>query len=100
MAQSHTLSTAMVHLAAALLQGVFEVQMSDAERDAYWTLVAYHNILRELGRTVTIARDDVPARIPGIADLARGPRPISDEDVVELTSNVRRAAAYCRSWRG
>lgn len=88
MAQSHTLSTAMVHLSAALLQGVYQLEMTEPERDAYWTLVAYHNSLRELGRTVTIARDDVPARLQGIASTPFDPRPLGDEDVVELTGNV------------
>jgi hypothetical protein len=88
MAQSHTLSTAMVHLSAALLQGVAETELPLAERDAYWTLVAYHNSLRELGRTVTLARDDVPARLKGIAEGSSSPRELGDDDVVELTSNV------------
>ena len=33
--------------------------LTGAELDAYWTLVVYHNSLRELGRTMTILRDDV-----------------------------------------
>jgi len=88
MAQSHTLSTAMIHLSAALLQGVTELDLPAAERDAYWTLVAYHNSLRELGRTVTLARDDVPARLQGIAADKDAARSLGDDDVVELTSNV------------
>jgi hypothetical protein len=78
----------MVHLSAALLQGVVEVEMDDTTRDSYWTMVAYHNSLRELGRTITIERDDVPARIEGIASDDCDPRPLGDEDVVELTGNV------------
>jgi len=88
MAQSHTLQTAMIHLGAALLEGVHEVDLTDAERDAYWTMVAYHNSLRELGRTVTLARDDIPARLEGIAGAESSSRRVDDEDVVELTSNV------------
>jgi hypothetical protein len=88
MAQSHTLSTAMVHLGAALLQGAGEVDMSAAERDAYWTLVAYHNSLRELGRTMTLARDDIPARLRGIVPPDGPEREYPDEGVVELTSHV------------
>ena len=88
MAQSHTQATGMVHLSAALLQGVVEVEMDNVARDGYWTMVAYHNSLRELGRTVTIERDDVPARIEGIAADGSEPRILGDEDVVELTGNV------------
>ncbi len=93
MAQSHTLSTAMVHLAAALLQGVAEVDLSAAERDAYWTLVAYHSSLRELGRTMTLARDDIPARVEGIAPRAGPERDLPDEGIVELTGNAGGASA-------
>ena len=35
--------------------------------DDFWTLVAYHNSRRELGKTQTLARDDIPARIQQIA---------------------------------
>jgi hypothetical protein len=96
MAQSHTLATAMVHLSAALLQGVAEVDMDDRLRDAYWTLVAYHNSLRELGRTVTLARDDVPARIGAITSTEAQARPLEDEDVVELTGNITETSDLLR----
>lgn len=89
MAQSHTPTTANVQTAAALLQAPVEIPMTDDERNWFWTLVAYHNSLRELGKTVTLLRDDIPARISVIAkaeDLARTFD--GDEDVVELTSNI------------
>jgi hypothetical protein len=88
MAQSHTLATAMVHLASALLQGAVEVDLTPDERDAYWTLVAYHNSLRELGRTMTLAGDDIPARLGGIAPAGGPERKLKENGVVELTGNV------------
>jgi hypothetical protein len=51
-------------------------------------MVAYHNSLRELGRTVTLARDDVPARLEGIAESSGSARPLGYDDVVELRSNA------------
>ncbi|OEV02292.1 helicase [Streptomyces qinglanensis] len=91
MAQGHTASTSTVHVGAAALQAPKEVGDDDTTRDAYWTAVAYHNSLRELGRTVTIARDDIPARLEHLTKDDSRRRKLDDDSVVELTSNIARA---------
>ncbi|MER5738539.1 helicase-related protein [Streptomyces sp. NPDC002262] len=88
MAQGHTAGRAAVTTAAAMLQGAWE--LPEEHRDAYWTLVAYHHSLRELGRTVTAAADDIPAQLAGL-DGGRGTRELPDRAVQELTSNLARA---------
>ncbi|WP_406477362.1 helicase-related protein [Streptomyces sp. NBC_01615] len=92
MAQGHTASTATVHVGAAALQAPKEICKDDSLRDSYWTVVAYHNSLRELGRTVTIARDDIPARLEHLTQDDTLRRELSDDSVVELTSNIPRSA--------
>ncbi len=87
MAQGHTSDTAVAHSGAALLQAPVDLGLTGGARDAYWTVVAYHSSLRELGRTVTIARDDVHSRLGG---LIVG-RPRRDYNVDELSSSVPRA---------
>lgn len=62
--------------------------LSAAERDAYWTLVLYHNSLRELGRAVTILRDDVRTLLGREEREAPGARTIGSDGIEELTSNV------------
>ncbi|MFF2205254.1 helicase-related protein [Streptomyces sp. NPDC058145] len=86
MAQGHTAGRGAVATTAAMLQGVH--QLPEEHRDAYWTLVAYHHSLRELGRTVTAAGDDIPAQLRGL-DEGTGVRALGD--VQELTSNLKRA---------
>ncbi|MFC5959043.1 helicase-related protein [Streptomyces pratens] len=88
MAQGHTAGRGAVATTAAMLQGVH--QLPEEHRDAYWTLVAYHHSLRELGRTVTAAGDDIPAQLRGL-DQGAGVRTLGDGDVQELTSNLKRA---------
>jgi hypothetical protein len=88
MAPSHTMQTTIVHLAALLMQAVKEVDLTEEEVDAFWTLVMYHNSLRELGGAVTMAHDDIPARVRVVATAEDARRRIDDDDVVELTSNV------------
>jgi hypothetical protein len=88
MSQNHTPSSAVVHTAAVLAQAVSELELEGPSRDAYWTQVIYHNSLRELGKTVTFARDDIPARIEVIQPDPARRRELKDDDVVELTSNV------------
>ncbi|MCP9209329.1 helicase-related protein [Streptomyces sp. NEAU-Y11] len=92
MAQGHTASTSTVHVGAAALQAPMDICDEEALRDAYWTTVAYHNSLRELGRTITIARDDIPARLEHLTKDASRRRELDEDSVVELTSNIPRAA--------
>lgn len=92
MAQGHTASTSTVHVGAAALQAPKDICDDHTLRDAYWTTVAYHNSLRELGRTVTIARDDIPARLAHLTKDDARRRELDDDSVVELTSNIPRAA--------
>jgi hypothetical protein len=60
---------------------------SAASRDAYWTLVMYHNSLRELGRTGTLVVDDVNGRLEPRAERFGFPlRSVRVGKVLELTS--------------
>lgn len=60
---------------------------SAASKDAYWTLVMYHNSLRELGRAGTLVVDDVNGRLEPRAERLGFPlRPVRAGKVLELTS--------------
>jgi superfamily II DNA/RNA helicase len=89
MSSNHRSTTSVVRTASALLQSFNEIDdLSDEEKDAYWTLVIYHLSLRALGKTVSFSRDDIPARIKIIAKTEDIARKIDDEDILELTSNL------------
>jgi len=88
MPQGHTPLTGLIHLAAAQLQAPVDIELSPETTDGYWTLVAYHNSLRELGKTITLAHDDIPARLKIIARAQDDCRQLEDDQIVELTSNV------------
>lgn len=63
---------------------------AESSRDAYWTLVMYHNSLRELGRSGPLVVDDVNARLEARASrLGIAYRRIRPDRVVELTSRRR-----------
>lgn len=87
MAQGHTSDTAVVHSGAALLQAPVDLDLTGDAQDAYWTVIAYHNSLRELGRTVTIARDDIHSRLGSLIESRRK----REYDVDELSRTVPRA---------
>jgi hypothetical protein len=88
MPQGHTPLTGLVHVAAAQLQAYQECALSPEALDAYSTLVVYHNSLRELGKTINLAHDDIPARLKVIARADDDRRHLDDDNIVELTSNV------------
>jgi len=75
-------------LVASLLQAATAPGASPQERDYYWTLVAYFNSLRELGRALVLMQDDVPVSIRQFA-ARRGEHPRRIEAPAELTSRVR-----------
>ena len=87
MSTGKTLTTTEIRLAAALLHAVENVSCSAAVKDAYWTLVAYFNSLRELGHAATMVNDDIQAHIDNIARRCstRG-RELPEPD--ELTSRI------------
>jgi len=88
---SHTASTTMIRTSAALLQAPVDLELEGEQLDAYWTLVAYHNSLRELGKSRTFGFDDIPARIKVIAKDQQRLRKLNDDNVQELTSNLNAA---------
>ncbi|MCX2729416.1 helicase-related protein [Saccharopolyspora sp. NFXS83] len=88
MPQGHTPLTGLVHVAAAQLQAHVELELSPPAEDCYSTLIAYHNSLRELGKTMTLALDDIPSRVKVIAAAEDAYRKLNDDNIVELTSNV------------
>jgi hypothetical protein len=88
MPQAHSPSFATVLACVALLQAPLALGVADRSLDAYWTLVAYHNSLRELGRTVTIARDDVESMLQARDRGDAATRSLRRDGVIELTSNV------------
>ncbi|GLZ75397.1 hypothetical protein Afil01_02040 [Actinorhabdospora filicis] len=86
MPHGHTHVMALNHTAAALLQAPTELALSPSTLDGYSTLVVYHNSLRELGKTITLAHDDFPTRIRSIAPSIEQAREL--KEIRELTSRV------------
>lgn len=75
-------------LVASLLQAAAAPDASPRERDHYWTLVAYFNSLRELGRALVLMQDDVPVSIRQFA-ARRDEQQRRIDAPAELTSRVR-----------
>jgi len=88
MGQGHTSSTSMIRVTAALLQAPIDLGLSGDDLDAYWSLIAYHNSMRELGKSLAFIRDDIPARIRVICLDQAKQRELKDENCDELTSNI------------
>jgi hypothetical protein len=86
MSQSGTQTSAIVDVATALAQAPVELELSEEVKDAYWTQVIYHNSKKELGKTITMASDDIPNRLQFITKDQSRTRKI--RNVVELSGNL------------
>lgn len=84
MGQGHTPTFSNVISSTALLSaaGAMRARLGDCV-DTWWTLVAYHNSKRELGKTLNLAKDDIPARLQALG----APRTIKPNGVMELSAN-------------
>lgn len=91
MAQGLRSTVAASWTMATLLQSSFELvdggQLTSDEADAYWTLVAYHNSKRELGRIVNATRDEIPTRMKVYASDETVERP-SNFQILELKAHA------------
>lgn len=87
MGQGATPTTSLVQLSAVMSQAVQEIDISDVAKDSWWTQLIYHNSKRELGKTLTLARDDIPARVKVIASTEERERNLLN--VEELSANVK-----------
>ena len=85
MGQYHSPVSSLVHTSAALAQSVIDVELSDKAADGYWTQVIFHNSRRELGKTMTMALDDIPLRAEAIARDSAKFRKIQP---VEMSANI------------
>ena len=59
----------MLRIYAVVLQTVFNLAQQEDYQDVidpYYTLIGYHNSIRELGGTVRLLQDDIPKRIKRI----------------------------------
>jgi hypothetical protein len=63
MGQGTTAVYSQVQLCAAIALAPVELGLEPENGDGYWTQVIFHNSRRELGKTMTLARDDIPSRI-------------------------------------
>jgi len=89
MNQGHTQDTSLVRLSAALSQSVLECQLSDEAKDTWWTQIIYHNSRRELGKSMTKSKDDIPKRVRIIASDEKNMRNLAN---VEELSGSRPAS--------
>lgn len=81
---------------AAMLQSINEVDLTTEERDAFWTLIAYHNSKRELGRTISTYSDEIPDQIKTYAHTEDVTRNLRGEPF-EVSANAVKSISEARS---
>ena len=90
MPQSVSQATALVAASAPLVEiprHLISLAGMGEHLDSYWTLVMYHNSLRELGRTGALLLDDINGRLETRSErLGKELRKVRAASVLELTS--------------
>lgn len=91
MGQGHTPIYSTVIAASSMLAIPAEmITMYGEEIDPWWTLVMFHNSRRELGKTLTLARDDIPSRIQALYSNESSGHPLRTiKEVQELSANLQ-----------
>ena len=81
--------TAFIRMAGSLSHAPYASTASDADKDPYWTLIAYFNSLRELGGAIVRVHDDVAEYMKTCAVLdGTDPAHRTLDAVEELTSRA------------
>ena len=87
MGQGSTAVYSQVQLSAAIALAPIELRFTPENGDGYWTQVIFHNSKRDLGKTMTLAEDDIPSRIKLIT---------KDGSKVRDLKVIRELSANCR----
>jgi hypothetical protein len=86
MGQGHTPTFSNVIVSSTLLAAGEDMRRTAGDGiDTWWTVVAYHNSKRELGKTLSLARDDIPGRLKALGEA----RNVASSRVSELSANLR-----------
>lgn len=87
MPSGKTKATMEIRSIAALLQYIFQMNISDDIKDKFWTTTVYFNSIKELGKCTTLVEDDVKDAIRRIGMRKKiDYRKIGSPD--ELTSRI------------
>ena len=88
MAQGQSPILSLVNTSAALSQSVNDCKgLSNAAKNSWFTQVIYHSSKRELGKTISLAGDDIPMRIAAISRTEESRRELPN--IQEMSSAIK-----------
>ncbi|MFX0558850.1 helicase-related protein [Tepidibacillus infernus] len=88
MSSGKTQTTTEIRLLASLLQSVERLDFDNEIKDKFWTLLAYFNSIRELGKAKTLIQDDVKDHIGRIFRRKQDQKIRKVSNSKELTSRI------------
>ena len=88
MAQGQSPILSLVNTSAALSQSVNDCKgLSNTAKNSWFTQVIYHSSKRELGKTISLAGDDIPMRIAAISRTEESRRELPN--IQEMSSVIK-----------